>query len=388
MPGVVASTRLILAVPLLVGLTVGSSGCGKAPSQAAAAASPAKSAVLRAAPQSPVVRGVGAAAPPEGRVKVVVDRASFTDAQLTMLFRPFPQVDFAVVEGDAEMTAALADAQVLMTTRLTQEIIAGARELEWIQHYAAGLDDAVLSELVASPVVLTNAKIVQGPEVADHGMALLLALTRRLPLTLRDQSERRWDTQSYRDPLRLPEELQGKTATIVGMGGTGTQLAQRCHAFGMRVVGVDARDVPLSFFVQEVHKPDALRDLLPETDVLFVAAPLSEETRGLIDASALSSLRKGAYVIALSHGGIVDCDALAEALASGHLAGAGLDVTKPEPLPAGHPLWSMPNVVLTPHMAGQSEAGWDRRAQLLQENLQRYLDGRPLRNVVDKKLGY
>jgi phosphoglycerate dehydrogenase-like enzyme len=183
-------------------------------------------------------------------------------------------------------------------------------------------------------------------------------------------------------------ELNGRTAVVLGVGGIGTQIAFRAWAHGMNVIGVDPDDIPYMPIISKVVKPDQLDSVLPETDVVFVAAPHTLMSHKMMGARQFGLMKKGSYFIAVSRGGLYDMDALAKALESQHLAGAGVDVTDPEPLPKGHPLWKCSNVVVTPHIAGRSDKDRDRMVGTIQENIRRFVEGKPLINVVDKHKGY
>jgi phosphoglycerate dehydrogenase-like enzyme len=222
-----------------------------------------------------------------------------------------------------------------------------------------------------------------GPNIADHAMALLLSLTRGLHQAIPARAAEEWRRDRYR-----PVELHGKTAVVVGVGGIGAQIAQRAHAFGMTVIGVDPKDMPMNPYVSRMVLPDAIDDVLPQADVVFVAAPLTPESEGMLGPRQFELMKNGGYFIAVSRGKLYNTDALVKALDSRKLAGAGLDVTNPEPLPKGHPLWKFENVVITPHTAGQSDNMPARRMALIKENIARFAAGRPLLNVVDKQKGY
>jgi phosphoglycerate dehydrogenase-like enzyme len=183
-------------------------------------------------------------------------------------------------------------------------------------------------------------------------------------------------------------ELNGKTAVIIGVGGIGSNIAQRAHGFGMKVIGVDLRDIPPSTVLQKVVHPDRLNEVLPEADVVFISAPHTKKTEGMMGPAQFNLLKKGTYYIAVSRGKITNTGALVKALDEGRLAGAGLDVVDPEPLPKGHPLWKFPNVVITPHTAGGSDNLQGRLHSLLLENLKRFGNGEPLINVVNKAEGF
>ena len=183
-------------------------------------------------------------------------------------------------------------------------------------------------------------------------------------------------------------QLNGKTALIIGMGGIGTQIAQRAHAFGMVVYGVDPKDISLTYFVKSVHPPDQLRELLPKADVIFISTPHTPESEKMIGPEEFRLMKQGAYFIVVSRGKTYDGNALVKALDEKHLAGAGLDVTDPEPLPKGHPLWKFENVVITPHLAGTSDGLRGRQMNVFKENVRRFSENKPLIHVVDKQKGY
>lgn len=262
-----------------------------------------------------------------------------------------------------------------------------ARKLRWWQITSAGVEHALsgIPELRNSPVTVTNMKIVQGVEIADHAFALLLALTRRLDVAIEDRKTETWRSLANYGP---PLELQGKTAVIVGVGGIGMQIAVRAKAFGMTVIGVDPKDIPYAPHLDRTVWPDRLDTVLPEADVVFISAPHTPETDKMIGAQQFAKMKKGALFIAVSRGKIYDNDALVAALQSGRVAAAGLDVTETEPLPKGHALWKTGRVIITPHIAGRSDGEGARYFEVYKENLQRFAEGQPLRHTVDKQKGY
>ncbi|MCC7156191.1 MAG: D-2-hydroxyacid dehydrogenase [Bryobacterales bacterium] len=257
-----------------------------------------------------------------------------------------------------------------------------ARRLQWLQTQSAGVE-SYAPVLKGSNVSLTNCKIIQGPNIADHAMAMLLMMTRELHRAREAQARQEWARGSFH-----PIELSGKTAVIIGLGGIGMQIAQRAHAFGMTVIGVDPKAISYVNFVSHVAPPDRLDSVLPQADVLFVSAPSTEKSRGMVGARQFSLLKKGAYFIAVSRGDLYDTPSLVRSLDERRLAGAGLDVTNPEPLPKDHALWKFDNVIITPHYAGQSDVVNQRRMELYKENLRRFAAGEALLNVVDKDKGY
>jgi phosphoglycerate dehydrogenase-like enzyme len=308
--------------------------------------------------------------------------------------------DAALVQ---ELQSASAGARIVAVTpqNLMQEIadadavvgevkpehVRAAKKLKWVQTMSAGVERVLhLSggdDLRDSDIVLTNNQIVQGPEIADHAMAMLLTLSRGIHKFLADKQQELWSPRAYSGI-----ELNGRTALVIGMGGIGTQIAFRAWAHGMTVVGVDPEDIPFMPVVSRVVKPDQLDEVLPESDVVLVAAPHTTRSHKMLGPEQFSRMKKGAYFIAVSRGRLYDLDALAQALQSGQLAGAGVDVTDPEPLPKGHPLWKCDNAIITPHIAGRSDKDRARMVGTIKENIRRFVEGKPLINVVEKRKGY
>jgi D-2-hydroxyacid dehydrogenase (NADP+) len=287
-----------------------------------------------------------------------------------------------VATDQAKLAEQVADADAIFGT-INPELFRSAKKLKWVQVYSAGVENYRFPEFLKSDVTLTNCKILQGPNIADHAFALLLALTRDLYRIIPNRTKEEW-TRGQHSPI----ELRGKTAVIVGLGGIGMQIAQRAHAFDMKVIGVDPKDIPLSYWISKQVPPDRLDSVLPEADVVFLAAPHTPQTEGLMSAKQFDLMKKNSYFIAVSRGKLYSSEALLSALESKHLAGAGLDVTNPEPLPKGHPLWKCENVIITPHIAGTSDNVQTRRMAVLKENIARFSKGEPLVNVVDKQKGY
>jgi phosphoglycerate dehydrogenase-like enzyme len=234
-----------------------------------------------------------------------------------------------------------------------------------------------------SNIILTNNQIVQGPEIADHAMGMLLAHSRGILQFLADQKTETWRRGEYGGI-----ELRGKTAVVIGCGGIGQQIGLRAWAHGMTVIGVDPEDMPFSPFFVRYVKPDQLNEVLPQADAVFVSAPWTIQSEKMMGPQQFELMKQNSYFIAVSRGGLYDMNALVKALDSRRLAGAGVDVTDPEPLPAGHPLWKFDNVIISPHVAGRSDADLGRMLGTAKENIKRFGEGRPLLNVVDKQKGY
>jgi len=270
---------------------------------------------------------------------------------------------------------------------ISPELVEAGKKLRWVQTLSAGVERVLHKSgsdaLANSDIVLTNNQIVQGPEIADHAMALLLAHTRFLPTYMQRQSEENWQGRPY-----TLVELNGKNALVVGMGGIGLQIAIRAWAHGMNVVGVDPEDIAYLPYVDKIVKPDMLDSVIGDADVIFMAVPHTPASHKMVGPSQFDAMKQGAYFIAVSRGGTYDLNALVKALDSKKLAGAGVDVTDPEPLPKGHALWKMDNVIITPHIAGRSDMDRGRMLGIVKANIQRFADGMPLYNVVDKGKGY
>lgn len=253
--------------------------------------------------------------------------------------------------------------------------------LRWIQSSAAGLDHCLVPSVVASEIVVTSASGVLANQVAEHTVALLGALVRSLPTFFRAQQAREFIRRPTRD-------LHGARIGIVGLGGNGRRLAEVLSAFRVTILATDWFPVNKPAHVAELLPADALDQMLPRVDVLILCAPLTEHTRGMIDAKRLALLPPGALLVNMARGPLVVEEDLVAALESGHLAGAALDVTEPEPLPPASRLWEMPGVIITPHVGGQAKTRIDDMTNFFCDNLSRYRAGRPLRNVVDKQLGF
>jgi phosphoglycerate dehydrogenase-like enzyme len=212
---------------------------------------------------------------------------------------------------------------------------------------------------------------------------MLLYFTRKLNMFAAHRLTETWQGRPFGGI-----ELAGRNAVIIGCGGIGQQIALRSFGFGMNATCVDPEDLPYSPFYKRAVKPDQLNEVLPQADVVFISAPHTEKSDKMMGPEQFELMPKGSYFIAVSRGGLYDLNALVKALDSKRLAGAGVDVTDPEPLPKGHPLWKFDNAIITPHIAGRSDKDARRMDETIKENIRRFVDGRPLINVVDKQKGY
>ncbi len=331
--------------------------------------------------------------------RVAIERGSSTPAltyfaeelapeQREELARVAPRVNVVAGLTREAALARASEAHGVDGRYATAEFVRAADNLAWIQAQSAGVERYLSVPEIASDdrIVLTNLRAVHGPAIADHAFAMLLALTRDLPVHIAGRSEGRW-ARDGSDTLE-PIALQGRTLLVVGLGGIGTEVARRGAGFGMRVIATRRGEDPAESFVERVGKPADLVSMLPEADVVAICVPLTPETEKLFDRAAFAAMKRKSYLVNVARGKVVDTEALVDALRSGHLAGACLDVTDPEPLPSDHPLWSFPNVIVTPHVSARAELTEERGWALFRENLRRFDAGEPLLNVVDKAAGY
>ena len=298
-----------------------------------------------------------------------------------------PGVEIVLVESQEQAISAAADAQVIMGF-CNEELLSQAPELHWIQVYSSGVDRCVPNpSMHKGNKLLTNGQRIGSPALAEHSIALMMALVRGLDLYHGNQLQGSWQRDVGMDREDFME-LEGRTALVVGLGGIGTQTAKRAHGLGMRVIATrnSRREGP--DYVEYVGLADELNELAARADVVINTAPLTDSTRGMFDAAFFAAMKPSAYFVSVGRGASTVTADLVAALESGSIAGAGLDVTDPEPLPEGHPLWSMPRVIITPHTAGRSDKGRDRLFLLVQENLRRYVAGERMLSVVDIERGY
>ncbi|MFO7692868.1 MAG: D-2-hydroxyacid dehydrogenase [Vicinamibacterales bacterium] len=301
------------------------------------------------------------------------------------LRREFPELGFLHAESEEAMVRLIPPAEVAFTSRLTERAFRAAPALRWVHSPAAGVGSMLFPAMQASPVVLSNSRGMNAAAVAEHALLLMLALARRLPKAVRAQEERRWISNELSG---LPS-LRGRTLLIAGLGAIGRELAGVAARLGMHVIGTrrETGD-PVPEGVSEAHAPSALRALLPRADVVVLAAPLTAETRGMMGAAELALMKPSAWLVNVARGKLVDEQALVRALERQAIAGAALDVFEHEPLAEGSPLWSMPGVLVTPHVAGFREDYWEAATALFAASLRRYLAGEDVANIVDKRAGY
>ncbi|PYO21957.1 MAG: D-2-hydroxyacid dehydrogenase [Candidatus Rokuibacteriota bacterium] len=293
-----------------------------------------------------------------------------------------PGVTLVEAKDPARQRAEIVDAEVLFG-RVAPDVLGQARRLRYYHSIGAGVDAILSPELVESDVVLASEKGEVGIHLAEHAFALLLGLTRGVHTALRTPD------YSLREPIRREQrELYQLTMGIVGFGGTGREVARRALGFGMGVLAVDIEDVSPEPGIDAIWKPDRLHEMLGLSDVVVIALPLTKATHHLFTRDLFRRMRPAAILINVTRGAIVYGDDLLTALNDGLIWGAGLDVTDPEPLPPGHPLWTHPRVIVTPHTAGGSPRRAGRVIATFCENLRRLRSGRPLLALIDKRKGY
>jgi phosphoglycerate dehydrogenase-like enzyme len=296
----------------------------------------------------------------------------------------YPEVEFRFCPTADELIGQSAEAEVIFSKRFPAEALERARRLRWVQAGTAGVERLLSMGLAEQGVLLTNARGAHGVPMAEMVLSMMLAFATRLHTLLRAQSVR----EHVRARVVAEKfELEGQTLCVLGLGDIGGTLARKAMALGMCVSGVRRSQEPFPGLVGQ-YTPDQLLDAVPAADHIALCLPLTGETRQIVGERELQAMKRSAYIYNVGRGASIDARALQQALAKGRIAGAGLDVTDPEPLPDDSPLWEMPNVLLGQHSSGSSPWNADRITGILIENLGRYLRGEPLLNVVDAQRGY
>ena len=377
----IAALQKLTAVALLAAAIL---GCGPASAEGVPAPDPRV---------APLVAGLGL----EESAQPVRERAGWTRPRRILVLNLSPEllpavrsaapgVEIVPVQDMTEATARAAGADAVLGA-CTAELLAAGPRIRWIQAYTAGVERCVaIPALRERNVLLTNMQRVAGPVMAEHVLAMMMTFARGLHFYIPERMAGRW-TQEPPAPVKMLT-IEGKTLLVVGLGGIGTEVAERAHALGMRVIATRASGREGPAYVSYVGQSDELLRLAGEADFVVNTTPLTPATTGLFVAKFFAALKPGAFFITVGRGkSVVQADLVA-ALRSGHLAGAGLDVTDPEPLPADSPLWTMQNVILTPHVSAASDVGNEARQLIVIENLRRYVAGEKMLSVVDVGKGY
>jgi phosphoglycerate dehydrogenase-like enzyme len=286
----------------------------------------------------------------------------------------FPEVIFKITGSDDEFRSFLKECEILLCWRLKKEFLPYAEKLKWVHTAMAGIEDFMYPEFTESDIVLTNSSGVASVGIAEHVLGMMLSFSRKIFESAWYQFQGEYGRFEIWEGDPVPFELEGKTIGIIGYGSIGREIASRCKALGMKVIALK-RTTPIE-------------ELLKISDFVTVTLPLTDETRGMIGEQELKMMKRDAYLINIARGEIIQEKALIKALKDRWIAGAALDVFEKEPLPKDHPFYKMSNVLITPHISGTNPEYMNRVVEIFMENLERYLEGKPLKNIIDKKLGY
>jgi phosphoglycerate dehydrogenase-like enzyme len=321
----------------------------------------------------------------DNTVLVLADPA---DPQLAILADLPEKTGIAVGNSPEAFARAAPDASVIFnwsgSGKLLREVLAMAPKVRWVHSRSAGLDNLLFPELVESPVPLTNGTGVFSPSLGEFALAAILYFAKDFRRMIRNQMAGRWEQFDI-------TEISGQTVGIVGYGDIGRAVATRVRAMGMRVLAVKRHGPPLynvDPLVDQIYSPEHRIEMISRCDYIVASAPLTPETRGMIGEAEFGAMKPSAVVINIGRGPVIDEDAMLKALTGGHIKGAGLDVFTHEPLPEGHPFYRLENVLLSPHCADHTADWLEQAMRFFLENFERFRKGEPLRNVVNKKLGY
>ena len=314
----------------------------------------------------------------------IVTSYDLSTENLSLAHAVAPTARFVAATTDEDTMREIEDADAYFGFGLNPEMIGRASKLRWIQLSSVGVESVLCPELLNSDIVLTNMRGATAINISEHVMSLILAFTRTLHTSMRNQSNKFWE-----DFRNLPVlEISGETLGIIGLGSIGLQLAKRAHAFDMRILAVDPTQTEKPDYVESLWEMDRLHNMLAQSDFAAICCPLTPKTKGMMGAPEFRAMKSTAILVTIGRGQIINQAALVVALQTKEIAGAGLDVTDPEPLPQDSPLWEMDNVIITPHHAGVSPKSWERIFKIFCENLKRFVAGDTLTNIVDQTRGY
>ena len=304
------------------------------------------------------------------------------------LQREFSSLSFVQLEDFHRLSEEIADAEVFIGWQLRPQQFEAARNLRWIHATTAAVDQLMFPELIASDIRLTNSTDIHGPVVAEHAIAMLFALAKGMPLACKYQTQHRWGQQDLWSSEMRPREVAGSTLGIIGLGAIGRHCVALAKGLGMRVLAVRDHPERGSEGADRVYGTGQLSEMLAESEYVLLAAPLTRKTEALFNDRTFATMRGDAYFLNVSRGALVDETALERALRSNRIRAAALDVFQTEPLPSDSPLWSLENLLITPHTAALTDKLWERHYTRMSENLKRYIGGEPLLGEVDKQKGY
>jgi phosphoglycerate dehydrogenase-like enzyme len=304
------------------------------------------------------------------------------------LQQEFPQLDIVNLPDYKRVDEEIADAEIIIAWSIKPEQITAAKKLRWIHSPAAAVHQLMFPELIDSEIILTNAREVHGPVVAEHVIALIFALSKKIPASVRLQQKHVWGQQILWDEVPRIREVAGATLGMIGLGSIGRPTVKSAKALGMRAIAVREHPEKGSEGADVVLGPTQIDDIFREADYIVLAAPVTDSTKAIANSERLALMKPSACLINVGRGPLVDEAALAMALREKKIGGAALDVFPKEPLAAESPLWDVPNLLITPHTAALTDKLWERHYALFSRNLVRYLTGQLLLAVVDKRKGY
>lgn len=300
----------------------------------------------------------------------------------------FPEVKIVRLPDYKRLDAEITDSEILVAWSIRPEQVIASPKLRWIHSPAAAVHQLMFPELINSQITLTNAREVHGPVVAEHVIALIFALAKKIPGSVHLQQKHVWGQQILWDELPRVREVAGATLGLLGLGSIGRAVVKKTKALGMRVIAVREHPGKGSEGADVVLGTAQIDELFRQSDYVVLAAPVTDNTKAIANAERFAVMKAGACLINVGRGQLVDEGALALVLREGKVGGAALDVFPKEPLAADSPLWDLPNLLITPHTAALTDKLWERHYALFSENLRRYLAGESLLAVVDKKKGY
>ena len=304
------------------------------------------------------------------------------------LKQEFPQIKVVHLPDYKGVDAEIPDTDIAITWSIRPEQVKAAKKLRWIHSPAAAVHTLIFPELINSDIQITNAREVHGPVVAEHVIAQIFALAKKIPDGVRFQQKHEWAQQRMWEELPRVREVAGATVGLIGLGAIGRAVAKSAKALGMRVIAAREHPEKGSEGADAIFGPDQISEIFRQSDYIVLAAPMTAATTALANADRLALMKPDACLINVGRGRLVDEVALAAALRQKRIGGVALDVFPKEPLAADSPLWDLPNLLITPHTAALTDKIWERHYALFSENLRRYLGGKSLLSVVDKRKGY
>lgn len=304
------------------------------------------------------------------------------------LQQAFPQVNVVHLTDYSRVDAEIPDTDIAITWSIRPEQVKAAKKLRWIHSPAAAVHTLIFPELINSDIQITNAREVHGPVVAEHVIAQIFALAKKIPDAVRFQQNHEWAQQRMWEELSRVREVAGATVGLIGLGAIGRAVAKNAKALGMHVIAAREHPEKGSEGIDAIYGPEQINEIFRQADYVVLAAPMTTQTKALANAERLALMKPDACLINVGRGPLVEEAALADALRQKKIGGAALDVFPKEPLAAESPLWDLPNLLITPHTAALTDKIWERHYTLFAENLRRYMNGMELLGKVDKRKGY